>query len=140
MSAVRVLFLYGTLLDPEILSLALGQGGRAVNASRLAPAVLPGYRRGYIVGRDFPGLAPEAGAETAGMVLCGVTRVEAMRLNRYEGPHYRLASVETHLVDGGGVLAAQAYVLKPGQRLGADWDLDSWQYFHKPDYMSRWFG
>ncbi|HEY9163864.1 MAG TPA: gamma-glutamylcyclotransferase family protein [Magnetovibrio sp.] len=138
MSKLRSFFLYGTLMDPEILNRALGQ---TVDAERLSPALLPSHRRGYIVGRDFPGLRFEPGFETAGLLLHDVTTRERLRLNVYEGPHYRLASVTAlHGAPQAESIAAHVYVVKPGLKLGADWDLESWQQHHKPAYMQRWFG
>lgn len=140
MSTLRNLFLYGTLTDLEILERILCLS-RPLDAARLTPATLSGYRRGYIVGRDFPGLAPAPEGETEGLLLSAMTRTEGMRLNRYEGPHYRLAAVEVRTAAAPDIrIAAHAYVIKPGQRLGADWDLESWRHFHKADYMRRWFG
>lgn len=142
MSELRNFFLYGTLMDPEILSRALGgTPGRAVDAERLSPALLPDHRRGYIVGCDFPGLRFEPGHETAGLLLQGVTSRERLLLNVYEGPHYRLASVTAlHGAPAQNSVTAHAYVVKPGLKLGAAWDLQSWQQHHKPAYMQRWFG
>lgn len=142
MAGVRHIFLYGTLLDPDVLRLALGGAvGAKVEPSRLVGARLADYRRGYIVGRDFPGLKAEQGHETSGMVLCDVSTRERLLFNAYEGPNYRLTAVEALLdADPQRSMAAHAYVVKPGLKIDAPWDLKSWQTHHKPAYMQRWFG
>jgi hypothetical protein len=143
MSKSHAYFIYGTLMDMDILARVLGEvsARRIPVQERLTSAVLPNYRRGYIVGRDFPGLALEPGSETVGLLLDDVTRIEAMRLNSYEGPHYRLATVEARALSAPETLIkAQTYVIKPGQSLSGDWDLESWQQHFKPTYMIRCFG
>jgi len=138
--AVRHLFLYGTLFDPDVLRFALGGGavGATVDAARLVPARLDGYRRGYIIGRDFPGLKAEKGQEATGLLLRDVSTRERLLLNAYEGPNYRLAAVKAH-VDS-NTIAAHTYLVKPGLKIDAPWDLESWQTHHKATYLLRWFG
>lgn len=134
MAGPRTLFLYGTLMDPEVLALVLGRDV----ATEAWAAVLPGFVRAAIAGRDFPGLWAAQGARTDGLTL-RVGTVELMRLNAYEGPHYRLAPVE--VVQGGGArTAALTYVSKPWVRRGAAWSLEAWQARHKAAYLRRWFG
>lgn len=142
MSKLRTFFLYGTLMDPEILALALGGApGRAVSPDRLTPATLPDHRRGYIAGRNFPGLRAEPGCATPGLLLQDVTTRERLLLNVYEGPHYQLTSVTAlHGAPPHTPVAAHVYVVKPGLKLDAQWDLQSWQHHFKPAYMQRWFG
>ena len=131
------MFLYGTLMDPDTLARALR---RPVDVTALARVRLDDHRRGYIVGRDFPGLKAEAGHATEGLLLAGVTVRDVMHLNVYEGPHYQLVPVT--VIDPAkdeAPIDAHTYVVKPGLKIGPAWDLEGWQQHHKPAYMSRWF-
>jgi gamma-glutamylcyclotransferase (GGCT)/AIG2-like uncharacterized protein YtfP len=91
-----LLFLYGTLLDPEVLA---RQGGERGLARRLRPARLDGHARVRLRGTPYPTLVPRPGAETPGAVLRAGP--EALRrLAAYEGPQYRLVPVRVETPRG----------------------------------------
>lgn len=130
----HTLFLYGTLMDEDVLGLVLG---RDVETDA-QPAALAGWRVAAISGRDFPGLWPSAGGVAQGLAL-DVTRQEILRLNRYEGSHYHLREVTIDLPASGHGVVAKTYMAKPWVRPGGPWTLEYWQHRHKAAYMRRWF-
>jgi Gamma-glutamyl cyclotransferase, AIG2-like len=83
------LFLYGTLLDPDVLEARAGLAGLG---ARLRPARLDGWRRAALRGTVFPTLERAAGAVVDGAVIdlpaTGLARIAA-----YEGPAYWLVRV-----------------------------------------------
>lgn len=116
------LFVYGTLLVPEIWQAVTGEGhGRWLDAS------LPGYLVRRVRGADFPAISPSAapGDAVPGRVALGVSAEALARLDAYEDAFYerREVAVET----GGGLLAAEAYVvvqqLAPGLLGEEGWTL-----------------
>jgi gamma-glutamylcyclotransferase (GGCT)/AIG2-like uncharacterized protein YtfP len=79
------LFLYGTLLDPDLLA---GFAGRPV---ALVPATLRGWRRVALPNGRYSTLRRARG--TVAGALAAVDRRTLERLAVYEGPAYRLRSV-----------------------------------------------
>lgn len=104
------LFLYGTLLDPELLARFAG------HAVPLSPATLHGWRRVALPGTPYPTLR-RARATVSGAVAT-VDRAALARLSAYEGPRYRLTPVVVRTARGSQ--AASAWIA-PGGTL-RDWD------------------
>ena len=117
------LFFYGTLCDPDILRIVLGESPAP---QRLVPARLPGYRSFWAKGWDFPFIEPGDGA-AEGVVLLDVTDVERARMDYYEGGfQYTLrdVSVET---DAGRQPAMVYFADDDFPERGAPWQLEDWQ-------------
>lgn len=117
MRAVRV-FVYGSLLIPEIVRTVLGRTPTAT------PAVLQGYRRCSLRGQAFPGLLRAPGHRTRG-ALIELAPAELRRLDRYEDDFYLRRPVTVALDDGSPV-RAQTYVLSAKHRRlasGRAWSL-----------------
>jgi gamma-glutamylcyclotransferase (GGCT)/AIG2-like uncharacterized protein YtfP len=91
-----LLFLYGTLLDPRVLSRRSGERGLA---RRLRPARLEGHARVRLRGTPYPTLVRRPGAETRGAVL-RVGPAALRRLAAYEGAQYRLVPVRVETPRG----------------------------------------
>ena len=102
MSPLRV-FIYGSLLVPEVARAVLGRTPAA------APAVLHGYRRCSLRGHVFPGLLRAPGHRTRGAVIA-LASAELRRLDRYEDDFYVRRPVTVALDDGGSV-CTQTYLL-----------------------------
>jgi len=82
------LFVYGTLLFPEILDELLGRSPLSYEWA------VRGWRRVVLKDRDFPGLVrSHADDMTLGQVLVDLTCVEFDALRRYEGPMYELMEI-----------------------------------------------
>ncbi|WP_164867888.1 gamma-glutamylcyclotransferase family protein [Rhodovarius crocodyli] len=84
-----MIFLYGTLLRPDVLD---RESGRAGLWRGLRPAMLHGYARVFLRGTPFPTLMRRKGAAVGGALLRADGETLA-RLNEYEGPPYRLVPV-----------------------------------------------
>jgi hypothetical protein len=86
------LFVYGTLLFPEVLTALLGR------VPAHAPAVAAGWRAAALPGRPYPGLVPAAGRRASGLVLSGLDDDECRLLDAYESDDYQLTTI---VLDGG---------------------------------------
>ena len=84
-----ILFVYGTLLDPAVLTRV---SGHPRLARRLRAARLFGQARVRLRGTPYPTLLARDGAVTAGALL-RVSPTILARLRAYEGPAYRLCPV-----------------------------------------------
>ncbi|MEV6276142.1 gamma-glutamylcyclotransferase family protein [Nocardia sp. NPDC051832] len=83
-----VLFVYGTLLFPEVLTVLLGR------CPRRAPAELPGWRVAVLPDRVYPGLVADPAGVAAGMVLSGLSPAEWAVLDHFEDDEYDLRPVD----------------------------------------------
>lgn len=102
------LFVYGTLLVPEIWTRVTG-----TDPSGSREAALPGYEIRRVRGEDFPAIFPLPGAgPVPGRVFFDLAEASVRRLDRYEDSFYRRLEVEAR-VEGLGTIAAQAYVVPP---------------------------
>ncbi|MDH4320134.1 MAG: gamma-glutamylcyclotransferase [Desulfobulbaceae bacterium] len=88
------LFAYGTLMLPEVMTLVTGREFRAQEA------VLVGFRRYRLRGEVYPGIWPEGGAETTGLLYQGLDRQALDRLDAFEGEQYRRQTVTVKASDG----------------------------------------
>lgn len=106
MSVDGTLFCYGTLVIPEILHAVCGRSFPFKKAS------LQDYRCLLVGGQAYPGIRPEAGAVTRGVLYQGLTPRDLIKLDRYEGDMYRRSSLAVSLADGREV-DSRVYVLRP---------------------------
>jgi len=83
------LFLYGTLLDPDVLARRAGTPGLG---ARMVPATLPGYRRVRMGTTPWPTLRRDPAHIVPGAVVT-IGSAALRRLSAYEGPRYRLIPV-----------------------------------------------
>ena len=124
------LFIYGTLLAPEVLRLLVP---REVPHQR---ALLRGYVRRRLHGVVFPGIEPRQGENTAGLLLAGVTRAEMQRLDDFEGDLYQRTPCVVETEDGD----AQAFVFVirseySGRLAPQPWDYDAFLANDFDDYL-----
>lgn len=101
---MNTLFVYGTLLDPDLLKRLLGR------IPDSAPADLGHHARYTVTGEPYPGLVPEPGTTTSGALLFGLSPTELSRLDAYESDLYDRRTVVTRTVDG-QTCTAYAYVV-----------------------------
>ena len=97
-------FLYGTLMDPEVARRIAGED-RFVREAR--SALLAGYRRVTLRGAPYPTLMRDAAGTVHGL-LAEVPPAILRRLHAYEGSLYRFVAVRV-LCDG-ATLAAHAWI------------------------------
>ncbi len=100
-------FLYGTLMDPEVAQRVCGENG-FVRAAR--PALLPGWRKVSLRGTPFPTLVRDEGLATHGL-LAEIPPRLLTRLHAYEGTAYRFLPVR--VLCAGKRLAARAWIAHP---------------------------
>lgn len=126
-ATTRSMFFYGTLMDAAILEAVLG---RVVAAGDRHAAVLEGWERLPVAGRPYPMLARRPDARVEGLLVVGLTPRDRKRLDRYEGPEYRVETLEVRTADGPA--AAAVYLCRPGIRPGAgSWDMEAWRRRHR---------
>ncbi|WP_299196306.1 NUDIX domain-containing protein [uncultured Tateyamaria sp.] len=115
------LFFYGTLQHVPLLERVLGRSADSID---LAPASLRDYIALSEQEGHYPVLRQRANAETAGIIVRGLSVEDIARLNYYEGGFdYELRAVT--LTSGE---AADVYV--PGQTVSSIddvWDFSAWQ-------------
>ncbi len=125
--AIQPLFIYGSLMDPELLALVIG---RATDGFRFEAASVHGFIRLRARNESFPILVPHAGGRVEGVLVFNLTAADVARLQFYEGLGYEGSwySLEVLPVEcRGEVLSAQVYL--PTAHLTADdavWDFDAW--------------
>jgi gamma-glutamylcyclotransferase (GGCT)/AIG2-like uncharacterized protein YtfP len=123
------LFVYGTLLFPEVLEALLHR------VPAREPATAIGWRVAALPGRPYPGLVPRRGAAASGLVLSGLDRAEGRLLDAYEDSDYRLTEIT--LADG---RRCPSYVWDRAA-LAHDWNRDGFAVDHLADYVAhcvRW--
>jgi gamma-glutamylcyclotransferase (GGCT)/AIG2-like uncharacterized protein YtfP len=100
-------FVYGSLLDPDVLARRSGRRGLM---RRAVPAMLPGWRRVALRGAPFPTLLPARQHRVQGVLLrlCGAP---IRRLMAYEGAAYRLRPIR--VLTGRGLRPARAWIAAP---------------------------
>ena len=124
---VRLVFVYGTLCDPELRAAVLG---RVLAPPQVAAAVVPGHCAVLWPGRTYPGLVRRPGGIAEGLLLLGLSAADVERLDVYEGPEYRRVLLPA-IVDG-ELHEAEAFVpVPPFAGDGAAWSLHHWQANHK---------
>lgn len=127
-----LLFVYGTLRDPDLLS---GVLARPLNAGAMLAACAPGFRAVHYPNRPYPALLRAPGAAAEGLVLTDLTPFERDLLDAFEGEEYRLSPIPVMI--GGELHEAFAYLPAiPVPADAAPWTLADWQARHKPGVLS----
>jgi hypothetical protein len=119
------LFVYGTLMFPEMLSALLGR----VPARTAASA--NGWRVSALPGRVYPGLVRDGYSTAAGQVIAGLSKAEGQLIDAYENGEYRLSEIT--LGDGRNYLT---YVWRT-KALYEDWNLDRFAATHLTDHVAK---
>ena len=123
-----MLFVYGTLQDPDVLAAVLG---RPVDMSGLRLASAHGYRAVTYPGRVYPALVPAPGAVAPGLIVDSLQALDVAVLDAFEGDEYRREAISV-LLDN-QVRLAETYL--PVIAIAADtpaWSLVDWTARHKP--------
>ena len=123
----RLLFVYGTLCDPDMLAAVIG---RSTDQRNVAPAVAPGFRAVHYPDRSYPALVRAPGASAHGLVIVGFSAQDMAVLDAFEGEEYRRGRVPV-MIDL-ELHEAEAYL--PTATVSPDetpWFLGDWQAKHK---------
>ncbi len=128
------LFVYGTLMDDDVLGRVVG---RPVPASRIGVAFVDGFRRVYVKGSYFPILIEADGATVEGRLITGLGAQAVQRLTRFEGRQFQLKRLTVRLAHG-RTADAECFLPVAGvDHTDDDWDLDTWRRRHKRAYLGR---
>ena len=121
-----LLFVYGTLRDPDLLCAVLG---RPLRAGETLAAVAPGFRATHYPNRIYPALIRAPGGSAEGLLLTGLSPFELDLLDQFEGQEYRRDIVPVMV--GEELHEAMAYL--PAIPVAGDdpWTLEHWQAVHK---------
>lgn len=125
-----LLFVYGTLRDPDLLAAVLG---RALAPGEALTAVAPGFRAAYYPNRIYPALLRAPGTAAEGLLLTGLSPFELDLLDRFEGDEYRRDIVPVMI--GEELHEANAYLPAISVAGGDPWSLELWQAVHKADVL-----
>ena len=99
-------FVYGTLIVPEVMELVSGR------AHVHATGRLEGYARFLLVDRVYPGIVPATNASTPGRVYFDVDDEGLARLDWYEADEYDRDEIVVEIA-GGRRIEAWTYVIAP---------------------------
>ena len=127
------LFVYGTLLDEEIMQRVCGTSFTGIQA------VLSGYRCRKVVNQRYPAIRPCPSEQVAGMLYLDVSASVLKALDRYEGDQYQRCSLQVDTASERDV-SAEVYVLTTGNAhlLSAEtWDLGTFLTRDKPSYLEQ---
>jgi gamma-glutamylcyclotransferase (GGCT)/AIG2-like uncharacterized protein YtfP len=130
------LFCYGTLQFAGIMY--------QVSGCRLAgvPATLEHYACFTVRGELFPGVVPEQGAQTPGVIYTGLGNAALRRLDAFESDCYVRERVCVSDASG-QPLQAWAYVVRPDARAqlsNRPWERDVFERVHMDMFMRRLAG
>lgn len=131
------LFCYGTLQFPEIMEQVTG------NHYAGLPVVLQNYGCYTVRGEVFPGIVPEEGAQTRGVVYNGLGAAQLERLDAFESDFYVRARVVVSSEEDDMPLQAWAYVVRDDARdvLSEEhWDRGVFEMLHLRQYLRRLTG
>lgn len=118
------IFLFGTLLDPDLREVVLGAEAEAT------PARLPGWRVERAADGDWPILVPSEDDAALG-VLVEPSADGTARMDFYEaGFAYRTEEAEVDTDTG--PMTARVYRAPGGEGSGEEWSLADWQAAHGP--------
>ena len=125
------LFVYGTLMDAQIMALLLG---RVPVGGTIRQGRAYGFRAVLMPQRSYPGLARAAGEWVAGQIVSGLAKEDWRRLDNFEGEEYVRSHIKVQTANGW--LAAQAYF--PAVEPPADvpgWSFEFWVQNHKAEML-----
>ena len=122
-----MLFVYGTLQDPDILAAVLG---RRLDPSAFKTARAPDFGVLYYPHRVYPALVVAPGRFAIGMIVDGLDDLDMAVLDAFEGDEYRRSAIG--VVIEGRAVNAEAYL--PVIDIDTDgpaWSLQDWTTRHK---------
>ncbi len=129
----RPLFVFGSLLDDDILDIVLGP--RASRRLHREAASLRGFHRRRVQGEPFPMLVehPAPEAQVDGALLHGLDGEAWARLRFYEGPGYALRRLHVDCRERRRQHPADVFLATERlQDSGTPWDLGHWRRTEKP--------
>ncbi|WP_106355402.1 NUDIX domain-containing protein [Yoonia maritima] len=119
------IFVYGTLMSPELFRAVSGRSGSSYLTARL-----DGYTRHTVDGDVVPFIAPEGTGQVTGLVWLDVSEAQLSRLSLYEGAFgYELLPIS--VIGPDGVLEVMCYMPPAGITASqTPWSLAEWEKTH----------
>lgn len=121
------LFVFGTLLDPDLVSVVIGND---ISDFRTEPARVHGHRAVRAAHAAYPILVEHPEAVTHGMLIHGLSDEHVERIAFYETHEYELGAIHVHAEDA--PTHARAFFSIDAVIPSDDaWKLAEWQRQHK---------
>jgi len=125
-------FFFGSLMDPDILSIVLG---RRLAEHERVPAILHGYTRLVVKDESYPALRPEPGGKVHGLLVEHLDEDEGRRICFFEGEEFRLEEHEVELADGERRRAVAFILTEDYATEHQHWDLGHWRAAYKSGFL-----
>jgi len=111
------LFTYGSLMFEPVWRRLVAHPCASMRA------VLPGFRRERVAGETYPGIVPDATAQTLGRVYFGINEEDLRRLDHFEGAAYQRTPVTVWIgsaSDESISIEVETYVFRDGAALSGE--------------------
>lgn len=128
------LFVYGTLLDRDILSCVLGRHFSEIDVET---AYLAERETWTYPQESFPVLQRVSNGEVQGKLLYNMQPEDWRRIDFYEGDEYGFAEVEVERSDGQKVIALLNSACDEALATKVPWTLEMWQRAHKRVFLPK---
>ena len=89
-SQSKILFIYGTLTDPDVLQLVLN---RNLSSLMVEYVVIEGFKLEYVKGESFPMMVKGHGSIVNGKIIQNLSAADFDRLRFFEGDEYSLEMI-----------------------------------------------
>ena len=125
-------FVYGTLLDTDILEIVLG---RPICHSQMPNAKVAGLQKFTYPGDSFPILLASESSFAEGALLLNLNATDLQRMDFYEGDEYGFEPVKAQLDDGSYLDALYNNAADQSIKSDVLWSLEHWQQTEKPVFI-----
>lgn len=129
------LFIYGTLLDNQVLASVLGHEGAAITSSE---AEAPFMRVMKVAHVDYPCLLEGQDDDVAiGAILNGLSDEDIAKLDQFEGQNYQRKAIE--VISDKQLVKVEAYQPIIALETDGAWVFDVWAEQGRDAFLSRDF-
>ncbi len=131
-SELDALFVFGSLMDPQVLELV---SGMPLTELVVTPATVQGYRQGVVAEENYPVLVACESSETSGLLIKGLSSTALERILFFEGEEYALQPIDVRVP---GEESAQAFYFRDTGVYTVrenKWDFDQWTRLHKASFI-----
>ncbi len=124
------LFLYGTLLEPQVYSRVVS---RTVDANWYSPAILNGFVRKRVIGCHYPAITPDVNSSVRGAIVEPLDG-DWRWLDDFEFPQYKRVVVS--VTQGDSLHDCYVYIWDEDVTfLHGDWNLDEFVKNDLPGWL-----
>jgi hypothetical protein len=125
-------FIYGTLLDCDILSCVLN---REISNEQIIAAKAPGFQKYVYPGDSYPVLVSRATEAVTGGLLAGLSNDDLKRIRFYEGDEYEFGTLTVENANGHRQPALFNKATDDERHSDEIWCLETWQHREKASFM-----